>query len=86
MSHNKHKSSKRQQKKSGRRSHKNRTEHHIIPSSRLDGKGILNVCKVDGKIHDLSHQIFGNMTPKEIVAWLNITLWNSQYRIEMRRW
>ena len=67
------------------RCHHKRTKHHIIPQSRLKGKGILNVCKVDGKIHSLSHDLFGNMTPPEICVWLNETLWDNQYQITITK-
>lgn len=62
-----------------------RTKHHIIPRSRLKGKGIEAVCIVEDKIHNLSHALFGNMTPEEIVHWLNENLWDNSYEITISK-
>lgn len=62
-----------------------KNRHHIIPQSRLKGRGISAVCYVDEKIHNLSHALFGNMTPEEIVEWLNKTLWHNNYHITIKR-
>jgi len=56
------------------------TKHHIIPTSR-PSKGIVGVCKVIGKLHELYHALFGNMMPDEIVHFLNKTFWNGNYEI-----
>lgn len=62
-----------------------KTRHHIIPTSRRKGKGKEAVCMVEEKIHNLSHALFGNMTPEEIVHWLNETLWNNSYEITISK-
>lgn len=61
------------------------TRHHISPKSRSKGKPILGVAKVVRCIHELSHCLFGNMKPEEIVEWLNKTLWNNEYEITIER-
>jgi len=61
------------------------TKHHIIPKSRVKGKGILGICKVERMLHELYHYLFGNMTPDEIVVWLNKTFWNSEYIVTIER-
>lgn len=60
-----------------------RNKHHIIPRSRLLGKGVEGVCKVDAKIHDLSHQLHGNRTPQEIIEFYNDYLWGGIYEISI---
>lgn len=66
-----------------RKNQNKKTKHHIIPQSRLEGKGVLNVCKVAEKQHNLYHSLFGNMTPKEIVRFLNKTFWADIYQIDI---
>lgn len=61
------------------------TRHHIEPRSRRRGAEVTGVCIVPHKIHDLSHQLFGNMKPKEIIVWLNSTLWGDIYEITIKR-
>ena len=65
-------------------SHK-KTRHHIIPQSRSKVDEIRGICKVEAKIHDLSHQLFGNMTPHEILRWLNENLWGNRYEITIQK-
>ena len=62
-----------------------KNKHHFIPKSRKKGKGRFGVCTVDAKIHQLSHLLFGNMTPEEIVEWLNKTLWGNWYNITITK-
>lgn len=62
-----------------------RNKHHIIPQSRLLGKGIEGVCRVDAKIHDLSHQLHGNRTPHEIIQFYNEYLWGNSYEITIKK-
>ena len=57
------------------------TKHHIIPRSRVNGKKQLGVCKVPRLQHELYHHLFGNMTPSEILDFLNKTFWDNQYDI-----
>jgi len=60
------------------------TKHHITPRSR-NHRGIVGVCIVPNRIHNLSHQLFGNMKPDEIVDWLNTTLWDNSYEINVNK-
>ena len=62
-----------------------KTRHHIIPTSRRKGKGILGVCKVPEKQHSLYHNLFGNQIPEEIVVFLNKTFWDNNYDITIYR-
>lgn len=58
-----------------------KTTHHIDPTSRLKGKGILGVCKVPQRWHELYHSFFGNMCPEEIIEFLNENFWNGAFDI-----
>ena len=69
----------------------NLSTHHIDPRSRLKGKGILGVCRVPIKEHQLYHSLFGNMCPEEIVEYLNKEFWNDLFEISInvkneRKW
>jgi len=57
------------------------THHHIIPSSRGGEYTSHNICRVIHKLHDLYHRLFSNLTPEEIVEYLNKTFWNDNYEI-----
>lgn len=57
------------------------TRHHIIPQSRGGKNTPQNICKVKHKFHDLYHRLFGNMTPEEIIEYLNYHFWNNNYQI-----
>ena len=61
------------------------TTHHVIPTSRVNGKGILSVCKVPRLMHESYHSLFGNMKPSEIVEYLNNTFWNNTYTITIKK-
>lgn len=58
------------------------TNHHIVPRSRKKGKGMVGVCKVPRFQHELYHNLFGNMTPEEIVEFLNQTFWDNTYEVK----
>lgn len=60
------------------------TKHHILPTSRLKGKKVMGVCKVERLQHELYHHLFGNMYPWEIIDFLNETFWNNQYEITIK--
>lgn len=51
------------------------TKHHVIPSSRGGKDTPQNIAMVNGKQHELYHQLFGNMTPDEILVWLKTYFW-----------
>ena len=59
-----------------------KTVHHVTPRSRLRGKGILGVCRIPEKQHDLYHQLVGNMTPVEAFHFLNETFWKKLFVVE----
>lgn len=61
------------------------TKHHILPRSRKKGKGVIGVCKVKRFLHELYHNLFGNMYPWEILVFLNETFWNNEYEITIKR-
>ena len=54
------------------------TRHHIIPRSR-GGHNINNVSNVPRREHNLYHQLFENLTPIEVVKYLNREFWNDKY-------
>ncbi len=60
------------------------TKHHIIPRSRKY-IGITGVCKVERFLHELYHHLFGNMTPEEILEYLNKTFWNDMFQITIKK-
>lgn len=55
-------------------------QHHVIPQSRLNGKTVILpiVC------HNSYHRLFSNMTPPEIVEWLNKEYWGGWYEIAIK--
>ena len=56
-----------------------KTRHHIIPRSR-GGKSLENnTCIVIRKNHEAYHELFGNMTPDEIIEELAVNYWNGQW-------
>jgi len=63
---------------------KNR-HHYDPPKSRRKGQSKHGVCKVDEKIHHLSHLIFGNLFPWEILEFLNENLWDNSYDITIKK-
>jgi len=62
-----------------------KTRHHIFCSSRVGSDRVCGICMVEEKIHDLSHRLFGNMLPEEIVEWLNHTLWKDKFEITIKK-
>jgi len=57
-----------------------RNRHHIIPRSRLTGKTV----EVPIANHHIYHALFGNMTPPEIVEWLNREFWGNEYEVSIQ--
>ena len=55
-------------------------QHHIIPQSRLNGKTVI----VPIVRHNTYHSLFSNMTPPEIVKWLNENFWDNEYEITIK--
>lgn len=52
--------------------------HHIRPSSREGSSKPKNIAYIAQKYHRLYHQLFGNLTPDEIIVILVETFWNGQ--------
>jgi hypothetical protein len=61
-----------------------KTRHHIYPQSRVRGMGVVGVCMVEQKLHELYHHLFGNMTPEEIVNFLNETYWKNKFNVSIQ--
>ena len=57
--------------------------HHIIPRSRK-GLGKTNITYVESYKHRQYHNLFSNMTPPEIVKYLNSSFWSNHYRIRVK--
>lgn len=49
--------------------------HHILPRSRGGGESLANKSKIVACDHERFHKLFVNMTPFEILAWLQIYFW-----------
>jgi hypothetical protein len=60
-------------------------KHHILPQSRIPEltKEEKNVILVDVNLHRLYHLLFANMTPSEVMAFLNATFWGNSFEIFM---
>jgi hypothetical protein len=52
--------------------------HHIRPSSRKGNSKPKNIAYIVQRYHRLYHQLFGNLTPDEIIVVLVETFWNGQ--------
>ena len=55
------------------------TRHHIVPKKAGGTSHPSNICMVDAHKHELYHQLFGVMTPREIIHYLMKTFWNNNY-------
>lgn len=63
-------------RKKSRKSH-----HHIIPRSRGGTDRHDNISIVDVKAHQNYHNLFGNMTPEEIIDYLVNYFWEGNYNL-----
>ena len=54
--------------------------YHKIQQSRLRDE--IAVVEIDE--HIIYHKLFRNMTPREIVGWLNGKYWGNEYEINIR--
>lgn len=54
------------------------TIHHIIPKSRGGDDSEGNVSKIVDYYHAKFHELFGNMTPFEVLAFLETYFWKGQ--------
>lgn len=58
-----------------------RSTHHVFPRSRckmlgVDSNAVWNKIVVNAKQHELYHELFFNMTPREILDYLLDNFWN----------
>ena len=53
--------------------------HHIIPQSRLKGRTVI----IPIVNHNIYHTLFSNMTPPEIIEFLNKNFWGDCYQISI---
>jgi len=65
--------------KAKRRKYNQRTNHHIIPSSRGGLSTLENIAKLPGRDHEFYHALFYNKTPTEIIEYLVEDCWNGQW-------
>jgi hypothetical protein len=54
-------------------------KHHILPASVGGSSKPKNIAFIVQKYHRLYHQLFGNLTPDEIIIILVETFWNNQW-------
>ena len=54
-------------------------KHHILPKSRGGSDDEENIVRIDYKLHQKYHGLFGNLTPGEILAWLKSYFWGGKY-------
>jgi hypothetical protein len=57
---------------------KAQTRHHIVPSSRGGSDDDENKALIIEYHHQKFHELFGNMTPYEILTWLETYFFNGQ--------
>jgi len=53
--------------------------HHILCRSRAGTDDEENIARIDYKLHQKYHSLFGNLTPAEILAWVKSYFWNGKY-------
>ncbi len=57
---------------------KAQTSHHIVPTSRGGSDDDENKATIIEYHHQKFHELFGNMTPHEVLAWLETYFFNGQ--------
>lgn len=55
--------------------------HHIIPRSRGGGEDNSNKVRIPRRIHELYHNLFSNMTPSEVLSFLENCIWDGDTSI-----
>ena len=65
-------------RKRGRRRNQALTVHHITPQSRGGSDDEKNKTKIMESYHDKYHDLFQNMTPIEILIFLETYFWGNQ--------
>ena len=68
----------RNSKKEKRRKNQALTTHHIIPRSRGGSDEPDNLILIMESYHDKYHDLFQNMTPQEILIFLETYFWGNQ--------
>ena len=65
-----------------RKSRRGKNRHHIFGKARFPQYRNChwNIVEVNISRHELYHKLFGDKTPKEIIAYLLNTFWNGNTR------
>lgn len=75
--------------KNGSKNGKNITKHHILPRSRGgngDNGGESNIVRIPQRIHDAWHIVFGNMTAKEAIKFIEIVFFGVGSKKKKKTW
>lgn len=56
------------------------SRHHVEPSSRGGSNALENIAVIDGRKHQIYHDLFENMMPDEIIEHLVTNYWNGQWK------
>lgn len=75
MNHSRERNSNKREK---RRKNQALTTHHIIPRSRGGSDEPDNLIMIMESYHDKYHDLFQNMTPQEILIFLETYFWGNQ--------
>lgn len=68
---------------------KNITKHHILPRSRGgngENGGESNIVRIPQRIHDAWHVVFGNMTAKEAIKFIEIVFFGAGLKKKKITW
>ena len=61
------------------------TDHHILPRSR-GGRSENNIKRVPNSYHEAYHKLFSNMTPSEILEYLQKMWFSTNEFIPPQEW
>jgi len=62
------------------------TVHHILCTSKGGTNTLENIKKLPSNIHEAYHHVFGNLTPREIIDYLNEELFTNSRYISVDKW
>jgi hypothetical protein len=62
------------------------SNHHIIPRSREGSDHPKNILKIPRMYHELLHQFFGNLTPDEMIEFIEIVFKGKGRKRRKRNW
>jgi len=79
MARHKKKRKKRIRKSSPKMSENTLTKFHIIPKARKGTEGNNNISMVPLGLHRTYHNLFGLLTPPEIIEYLANYFWNGKW-------